>query len=162
MKRILIVLSLVLVLFGACSVNTVQEEDLKNETSIFNPDKEVGFSYQTYCEDNGGYWNEVSNDCEGISKEVCEVQNGTYNECASACRGTDAEVCTLQCVFVCEFDGSSTSDKLLDSYGNEIDKACSVWNDGCNTCQVTENGLSCTKKFCSEEALEEPVCLEYE
>ena len=40
-----------------------------------------------------------------------------------------------------------------------VPASCSVWFDGCNTCQVMDNGeLACTKMYCHEN--ETPKCLE--
>jgi len=42
-----------------------------------------------------------------------------------------------------------------------IPETCSVWYDGCNTCQVMENGeLACTKMACAQ--MEKPMCKVYE
>jgi hypothetical protein len=42
----------------------------------------------------------------------------------------------------------------------EVPETCTVRFDGCNTCQVLDNGeLACTRMYCEEK--EEPKCLEY-
>jgi hypothetical protein len=47
----------------------------------------------------------------------------------------------------------------IESNITTIPDTCSTWYDGCNTCQVGENGeLACTKKFCAEK--EEAYCMD--
>ena len=50
---------------------------------------------------------------------------------------------------------------IRDQWGNCIDKFCSSWYDGCNTCSVDKNQIgSCTEMLCYEST-NEPSCLEY-
>jgi len=47
-----------------------------------------------------------------------------------------------------------------DQWGNCIDKYCSSWYDGCNTCSVSNNEISsCTEMMCGESV--NSNCLEY-
>jgi hypothetical protein len=48
-----------------------------------------------------------------------------------------------------------------DQWGNCIDKFCSSWYDGCNTCSIDKNQISsCTEMMCYEST-NNPSCLEY-
>lgn len=61
-----------------------------------------------------------------------------------------------------------TSNKAPEAINNIIQEKpslsipadCISWFDGCNNCFVIDGEISgCTRKFCSEETLEEPRCL---
>lgn len=42
-------------------------------------------------------------------------------------------------------------DTFRDYWGNCVDKSCSVWFDGCNTCDISDNTLTgCTEVMCSK------------
>lgn len=80
---------------------------------------------------------------------VCGIDNVTYS---NTCMAGDVEIA---------YQGVCGEETLKDSYGNEIPLSCSSWYDGCNSCMVSENGMVvCTKKYCSEEFLEEAYCLD--
>lgn len=155
----------------------MQDED--SQIIELNEDKEPNYTYQTYCEENGGEWNEEFNECLGIDENTCVDGGGEFNPCASACRNEpDAQVCTMQCVIVCDFYSNNSNNdenigdesrsdsnglEVIDAYGNVVDGGCSSWFDGCNNCNVGEDGsLGCTRKYCGQESLEEPSCLSYE
>jgi len=56
------------------------------------------------CEETGGAWLSMYNECEYAFSSWCSQHGGTFAECESACRhDLNAEVCTLQCVPVCGF-----------------------------------------------------------
>jgi putative hemolysin len=142
-------------------------ESSENNSSLLNKAKEV-------CEKNDGYWIDSANECEGISQQMCEENGGEFNECGSACRNDpDAEMCTMQCVTFCDFselasnttqlsqnenDESINNSIIVDSYGNEVPNSCQTWFDGCNTCQVSEDGMACTRMMCSEDSIEPAEC----
>lgn len=183
MKKINFFLIFILILFSACSYNQNREihsfedcvsagfaimesypEQCSNGKNIFvkqytDLNNNISFSYKKYCEENLGIWIESTDECENISKDVCELEDGKFNECASACRNDpQSSFCTLQCVLVCDFTQNKTNiNTVFDNYGNKIDFNCNSWFDGCNNCNVLENGeLACTKMFC--ETLAEPKC----
>lgn len=56
------------------------------------------------CEETGGTWLSMYNECEYAFSSWCGQHGGTFAECESACRhDLNAQVCTLQCVPVCGF-----------------------------------------------------------
>lgn len=85
MKRYYLLLGCVLLLMlSGCAA---QEQDLKSA-----------------CEELGGTWIEMADECEQISEEECKQLGGEFDECASACRhDPDAEFCAMVCVPVCSF-----------------------------------------------------------
>ncbi|MCA9496323.1 MAG: hypothetical protein KC589_05250 [Nanoarchaeota archaeon] len=172
MNKTILIFVTFLVIFASCSQvaenNTdskpvIEEENNQNSNTKENKiEEETKFSYEDYCTDNKGTWNTISNDCEYISKEACENKSGSYSECESACRNDpDAQICTMQCVSVCKFNEESSQNIIVDINGNKVDSNCKTWFDGCNNCQISDNGLlMCTRKFCSQESLENPRCLD--
>ncbi len=141
-----------------------------SNNSDINENKTPNYTVESYCVENDGEWLEEFNECIFISEQVCTAGGGVFSECESACRNDpDAEICTMQCVQVCDFPRgyipteNNNNDTLQDAYGNVIPNGCSSWFDGCNNCNIGENGsLGCTRKYCPTELLEEPSCLSYD
>tara|TARA_Y100000817_G_C16860454_1_gene545554 strand:+ start:2896 stop:3969 length:1074 start_codon:yes stop_codon:yes gene_type:complete len=49
---------------------------------------------------------------------------------------------------------------VRDNWGNCIDEGCNQWFDGCNTCSVEDDTLSCTEIMCYKENKKEGHCLD--
>jgi hypothetical protein len=55
------------------------------------------------CVDAKGEWSGEWKECGGVDKTWCEANGGRFEECGSACRhDPKAEMCTLQCVIFCD------------------------------------------------------------
>ncbi len=74
---------------------------------------------------------------------------------------SEASKVTLKC------EEKNTDDtiegNIVDENGNTVPAGCKMWFDGCNNCQVMENGmLACTRKACDEAMMQKPRCLDDE
>ncbi|MDO5561505.1 MAG: hypothetical protein Q4G02_01895 [bacterium] len=73
--------------------------DLRVETENVKIDEKK----QNKCEDLGGYFEAIHNECSNVSAEQCQQLGGEFVECGSACRhNPTATACTMQCITYCQ------------------------------------------------------------
>ncbi|MFT4312660.1 MAG: Kazal-type serine protease inhibitor domain-containing protein [Candidatus Woesearchaeota archaeon] len=91
--------------------------------------------------------------CTAEWRPVCGVDGQTYG---NACH---AQVADVEIAF--EGECEEQPQEIVDAYENIVPSDCTTWFDGCNNCQVGEDGqLACTRMYCDE--LQEPQCLAYD
>ncbi len=119
-------------------------------------------------------------DCVGVAPMKCLVVNGEFFY--NSIEGFDFEpgfeyelTVEKQLAFGTDdpskipADASMYSYELLEELSktavvaeNPIPDNCESWFDGCNNCRVMEGKMgACTRKFCSEELMQEAKCLKF-
>ncbi|MEA3322999.1 MAG: MliC family protein [Patescibacteria group bacterium] len=58
---------------------------------------------------------------------------------------------------------ASATDEIVDENGNTVAEGCETWFDGCNTCQVSADGMmACTRMFCDPATMQVAKCMDEE
>jgi|TARA_B100000315_G_scaffold234175_1_gene247965 hypothetical protein len=85
MKKIMIILLLIIVVFAVgCEIEDI-DDAVPNGQKDSEDNEKIGFS--------------------GITKQQCIEANGHWNECGSPCAGTGADFCIEMCQVQCECSG---------------------------------------------------------
>ncbi|MGM5480496.1 MAG: hypothetical protein ACQESC_03485 [Nanobdellota archaeon] len=112
-KQYILLFSLIVLVvsLSACSISELPMDNSSTTSNNLTSGQDFNFSsLEKECEHNNGTWLSEHAECEGIPESTCQEMGGYFNECASACRhDPEAEFCTMQCVIVCQFNVSETS-----------------------------------------------------
>lgn len=116
MKKIIHLAILFVILMGitACAPKTAPTTNTPSSGALpATSDKPVA-DLAALCANEKGKWSAEYQECEGASQTWCQTNGGKFNECASACRhDPKAEVCTMQCVLVCEFSKADVNKPII-------------------------------------------------
>jgi hypothetical protein len=111
MKNLKLVLAAAVVIFAlsACQkANLPKPEEqgppvlppAAENPDVGRPNIDIG----ALCTAAKGTWSAEWLECGGVDKTWCEANGGVFEECGSACRhDPKAELCTMQCVIFCRF-----------------------------------------------------------
>jgi hypothetical protein len=164
MKKIIYIIFLCFIVIGisACAPKQTNPPlpDSKPPVTNTTPPAttEPAIDLATACVSENGKWSAEYKECEGISKATCETIGGKFNECASACRhDPKAEICTMQCVLVCEFSKSDSSQPTTPEatnppiVGGDKDEHGCIGSAGYQWCENKQKCLRIWEEDCNPE-----------
>jgi|GEM_PF-1876502 len=112
MKNLKLVLAtaVVILVLSACQKTSIPQPEEDGPPllppAVEEPSADVG----KLCVDTKGEWSAEWKECGGVDKTWCEANGGRFEECGSACRhDPKAEMCTMQCVIYCDFGPAKVS-----------------------------------------------------
>lgn len=164
MRKIINLAILFLILFGisACAPKQTTPPTPDTNPPVTDttqpPATEPTTDYAQSCANENGKWSAEYKECEGISKATCETIGGKFNECASACRhDPKAEICTMQCVLVCEFSKSDSSQPATPDaknppiVGGDRDEHGCIGSAGYQWCENKQKCLRIWEEDCNPD-----------
>jgi len=160
--------------FDGCNTCTVDDNHLVDctEEKCLNPDKDAScVSYSTVTTPldtfiNCATWIKSINEMNSV---CCAGENNNGNcidnfpqKCSSECSSI-VNVLFNDCQGILDYTGLSNNPEYLDfvnkcklhdknSLTNDIiPENCAIWFDGCNTCQISDEGNLCTRMMCMNQ-----------
>ena len=102
-KLIIIVSTVIVVLLAVGGLVYLYLKKSGYDPRVERENVKINTRQQKKCEDLGGYFEVIHNECTNVSALQCADIGGEFVECGSACRhNPTASTCTLQCVAYCQ------------------------------------------------------------